>query len=183
MKKIIFTILILCLFTTINKAQENTESVLKVEKNKGVVVNIKDHKDATIYIDGKKYDHEILKIIDVNKIESIQVLKGEEAINTYGVDNVVLIKSIKEIEGVQETEIKNKGGIKITTKDLKTDGKDESQYPVVIIDGKRSNQQALKAISPEDIESINVLKSEEANKKYDTEIGVIIITMKKKKKD
>lgn len=183
MKKLILTSLILCLITNIIHAQETEESVKVVKKDNGVVVSIKDTKDATIYIDGKKYDNEILRIIDVDKIESIQVFKGEEAVNAYGVDKVVLITTKKQNKTIEDKTVENKGRVKITSRDLNLDGDDKTKYPVIIIDGKTSNQHILKELSPDDIHSISVVKGEKAVKEYNAPNGVVIVTTKKKKKD
>lgn len=180
MKKLIFTTLILCLLGTINQAQEQEEPVKIVKQNKGVVVSLKDAKDATIYIDGKKYDKEILRIIDVDKIESIQVFKGEEAINAYGVDKVILVTT-KKTEKAPREKVPNKTNeVKLTFRDLNYDDDDASNYPVIIIDGKTSDQNALKALSPNDIYAIQVLKDEKSSKKYNSDNGVIIVTTNKK---
>jgi hypothetical protein len=182
MKKFILTIFILCLITTSNQAQKQSKPVKIVKNDNGVVVSIKDTKDATIYIDGKKYDNEILKIIDVNKIESIQILKGEEAINAYGVDKVVLLTTKKENKTIEDKTGDKKGMVKITTRDLNMDGDDETKYPVFIIDGKTSDQHMLKELNPDDIHSISVVKGEKAIKKYNAPNGAVIVTTKKKKK-
>ena len=183
MKKLILTSLILCLFTPVNHAQQREESVKMVKKDKGIVVSLKNEKDVTIYIDGKKYNHEILNIIDADKIELIQVLKGEEAFKTYGVDRVLLIKTKKGNLAVNDQSLKKEGAVELTFRNLNPDSDDEAKDPVIIIDGKKTNQKDLKALSADDIQSIKVLKSEEANKKYDSENGVIIVTTKKKKQD
>ena len=183
MKKLILTILIFCLFTTINQAQEQDKPVKVVKKDNGLVVSIKDTKDATIYIDGKKYDNEILKIIDVNKIESIKIFKGEEAVNAYGVDKVFLITTKKENKTIEDKTAEKKGMVKITTRDLNLDGEDKTKYPVFIIDGKTSDQHMMKELNPDDIHSISVVKGEKAIKEYNAPNGAVIVTTKKKKKD
>ncbi len=183
MKNLIFIIFILCLFTTSNQAQEQDKPVKIVKNDNGVVVSIKDTKDATIYIDGKKYDNEILKIIDVNKIESIQIFKGEEAINAYGVDKVFLITTKKENKTREDKTDEKKGMVKITTRDLNLDGEDKTKYPVFIIDGKTSDQHVLKELNPDDIHSISVVKGEKAVKEYNAPNGAVIVITKKKYKE
>jgi hypothetical protein len=183
MKKLIFIIIVFCLITTTNQAQEQDKPVKIVKNDNGVVVSIKDTKDATIYIDGKKYDNEILRIIDVNKIESIQIFKGEEAMSAYGVDKVILIHTKKTEEINIEKADKNKNAVKPSIRDLNTDGNDPSKYPVFIIDGKTSDQHMMKELNPDDIHSISVVKGEKAVKEYNAPNGAVIVTTKKKKKD
>ncbi len=57
-----------------------------------------------------------------------------------------------------------------------------SGNPLFVIDGKKSNEEALKKLAPSEIESINVLKGEVAEKKYgkDAKDGVVEITTKEK---
>ena len=52
---------------------------------------------------------------------------------------------------------------------------------MVIIDGEKSNQETLKKLSPNDIESINVVKGEQAMKKYKAANGIVIVKTKKEK--
>ncbi len=183
MKKLILIIFILCLITSSNQAQEQNKPVKIVKKDNGIVVSIKDTKDATIYIDGKKYDNEILKIIDVNKIESIEIFKGEEAMSAYGVDKVFLIHTKKSEEINIEKAHKKKNAVKLSIRDLNTDGNDSSKNPVFIIDGKTSDQHMLKELNPDEIHSISVVKGEKAVKEYNAPNGAVIVTTKKKYKE
>lgn len=92
--------------------------------------------------------------IPSEKITSITILKGDDAIEKYGDDG------------------KN-GVIIITTKPI------QSIEPLYIVDGVETKN--IKAIDPSDIQSINVLKKEEDTLKYGSKgkNGVILITTKK----
>ncbi len=92
--------------------------------------------------------------IPSEKITSITVLKGQDAIEKYGDDG------------------KN-GVILITTKPV------QSLEPLYIVDGVETK--SIKGIDPSDIQSINVLKEEEDTLKYGSKgkNGVILITTKK----
>ena len=57
----------------------------------------------------------------------------------------------------------------------------ERKYPMVIIDGEKSNQEKLTKLSPDDIESLEVVKDEQALKKYNAPNGIIIVTTKNEK--
>ena len=59
----------------------------------------------------------------------------------------------------------------------------DDEMPMVIIDSEKSDRQALNKLSPNDIESINVVKGEQAMKKYKAANGVIIVITKKGKKN
>jgi bla regulator protein blaR1 len=92
--------------------------------------------------------------IPSEKITSITVLKGDDAIEKYGDDG------------------KN-GVIIITTKPI------QSLEPLYIVDGVETKN--IKAIDPSDIQSINVIKKEEDTLKYGSrgKNGVILITTKR----
>lgn len=164
-------ILLLCFLigiTVILQAQ-----VVKVEskndnKKEKIIIKVKEGKQPDVYIDGKKYDPEILEILDQDKIESISVIKEEKALKEYNAPNgVILIKTKKE-------------EFKYTLKD---DVEINGTNPKILIDGEISNQNSLEKISPDDIHSINVVKGEKAIKEYNAPNGVILVTTKKKHKE
>ncbi|TGV00489.1 hypothetical protein [Flavivirga rizhaonensis] len=112
-----------------------------------------------------------MDLLDANRIESVNVLKGDKAIKEYNAKNgVVLIVTKKKMVEIDKSQIKDKG--------YGTKGKD----PMIIINGEKSDQEMIKKLSPDDIESIEVLKEEQGLKKYNTPNGVIIVTTKKGKK-
>ncbi len=129
--------------------------------------------DVPLYIvDGKTISKGEADKINPNDIKSVNVLKGENAIKEYG--------------------DKGKNGvIIITTKDnqpkasivLKTPGKNP---PLYMVDGNFITSAELQmSLSPEDIVSMNVIKGEDAVKKYGEKgkNGVIEITSKNKKEE
>ncbi len=122
-----------------------------------------------VYIDNKKYDHDIIELLDVSKIKSLDVIKGEEALKKYNAPNgVILIKSKKEEEQIVTID---EAEIKIT---------DTDNGPMIIKDGEIHEKSALNKLSPEQIESINVVKGQKAIDDYNAPNGVIIIKTKKK---
>lgn len=128
-------------------------------------VELKGAPKPDVYIDGKKYDHDIFELLDKAKIESINVLKGEEAMNEYNAPNgVILVETKKEAQETEQTAIRIRGG-----------------DPVVFIDGKESNKETLATLSPDEITSIDVVKGEKALDEYNAPNGAIIIKTKKKK--
>jgi outer membrane receptor for ferrienterochelin and colicin len=54
--------------------------------------------------------------------------------------------------------------------------------PFVVIDGKNSSMDALKKLDPDKIESISILKGDDATKKYGDKAkdGVVVIGTRKK---
>ena len=168
MKKYLLTIVTLLFFCTLTYAQPP-----QTEKEDLLDIKIHKESDADVYIDGKKYDPAILDLIDLDKIAKIDVLKGEKAIEVYNAPNGVIVITSKKSEGSEIT-ISNTDKTKIK---IKTD-KDKDKEPLIIIDGKVSSKKSLKKLSPDSIESINVIKGEKALEKYDAPHGVIEVTTK-----
>ena len=180
MKKLLLTISIIGLLFSVTQAQENEKSTDKTEK--GVYLKLKKDAHPDIYIDGKKYDYEILDIIDQDKIESIEVVKKEPALKKYNAPNgVILITTKKKAETKLESPsvtIKDHGKRDSTEFRIKGNKLDNTD-PVVVIDGVKTDVVTLKTISPDDIKEMEVRKDEQSKKEYNTESGVIIITTKK----
>lgn len=150
----------------------------------GVAVKVQDGAKPDVYIDGKKYDHSIIELLDPAKIKSINVIKGEKAKEEYNAPNgVIMITSTRETtsEVNDDTEFKIRTTPIESSEDFDTKlrirggGKD----PLVIIDGKVSTKEQLNKLSPNQIEKIDVLKGEQAIKEHNAVNGVIIITTKK----
>tara|TARA_B100001250_G_scaffold380660_1_gene372292 strand:+ start:45 stop:584 length:540 start_codon:yes stop_codon:yes gene_type:complete len=161
-------------------------SVMAQDKNvkKDVKISLKDGAEPDVYIDGIKYDHAIISLLDPSKIKSMNVLKGDKALEEYNAPNgVILITSTNSNEEVKssdaEFKIRKTGdpdpNASTTIKIRGGDGE-----PLVIIDGKVSTKEKLNQLDPTDIEKIDVIKDEKAKKEYNSETGVIIITTKKK---
>ena len=82
------------------KEGNTTIDIIKSDGNSNNMVFISGDDDASlVYIDGKESSKEAMKKIDANKIEKIEILKGEDAIKKYGVkakDGVILVTTKKE---------------------------------------------------------------------------------------
>lgn len=168
MKNLILSILIVC-FAITSQAQEIKIEKQNNEKKESLLIKVKEGQNPDVYIDGKKYDAEILELLDQNKIESVKVIKDEQAKKEYNAPNgVVLI----------ETKRNDESKILITGQKSIKNGD-----PKIFIDGEVSDQKILEKISPDDIYSIDVVKGEKAMKDYNAPNGVILITTKKKQKE
>lgn len=178
MKKIILALSILILFPILSFAQKGKVTIQKVKDtisstpvvqtekyDKDILIKIKEGVEVTIIIDGKKYDSDVIDILDQDKISSAFILTKESALKKYNEPNVVMILTKKEKEKMAQQ--RNEKG---------------APDPIYIIDGKTVNRAQFTEYDVNDIESVNVLKDEESKKKYNTEVGVIMITTKKKTK-
>jgi len=158
----------------IGQAQESKDAKDDNQNQEKVHVKVKDKSNADVYIDGKKYDSEILELLDPDKIESMEVIKNEQALKEYSAPNgVILITTKKKSEADAQS---NNSTIKIRGTG------DSQETPLVIIDGEVVNKEAIAKMSPDDIDNIQVIKGENAMKKYNSKSGVIIVTSKKGKK-
>jgi len=147
--------------------------------------------EPLIYSDGKIIDYKTMRGIKPDLIESMNVLKGEAAIVKYGE---------KGKNGVLELTLKR--GVNLTTEDVTVVGygktsdmkspspplgfslrtNDSKNPPLFILDGVISEKTKMdEIINPDDIESVNVLKGENATKYYGDKgkNGVILINSKK----
>lgn len=183
MKHIFLAACILCFSHSIGNAQQTKSKEQKKETEQSIQLNkqnlhikVKEEAKPDIYIDGKKYDNEILDLIDSDKIESMEVIKDKKALKEYDAPHgVILITSKKKTEVVVDPD---KPQIMI-----KGTQSFEDAAPMIIIDGKKSNKKELEKLSPDTIESIEVLKDEKAMEKYNSKTGVIIVTSKKGEKN
>ncbi|MEP1487384.1 MAG: hypothetical protein ABJK28_03040 [Algibacter sp.] len=167
MKNLILTACAVLLSISLIQAQESKETKGKNSKQEKLHIKLKDGAKPDIYVDGKKFDFP-MDLLDANRIESVNVLKGDKAIKEYNAKNgVVLIVTKKKMAETDNSQIKIKG--------YSAKGK----APMIIINGEKSDQEMLEELSPDDIESIEVFKDELALKKYNAHNGVIIVTTKK----
>lgn len=180
MKKLLLIFCVMLQTASVIQAQEKNEKLSQENKQENVQIRVKgigalNNPGPDIYVDGKKFDFDF-DLLNPEKIESIEVIKGEKAIKEFNASNgVLLVKTKKPIKS-NPTKITVRG-----TKSLISDG-----GPMIIIDGiEASDKDILNRISPDEIESIEIIKDEQAFGKYYAPNGAIIITTKKgsKKKE
>ncbi len=182
MKKTGIIICLIAITTISGMAQEVINKADKTKKGKSTFVEIKEDSKPLIIIDGKEYDTSILDIIDKDKIESVAVYKGERARELYDTTSVIIISMKKTLKiTIEEADDTKKENSTIKTRNrVKVDISSDENSPLIVIDGVVVSKEELDNISPDSIESIEVLKDEKSMKKYKTENGVILIKMKKK---
>ncbi len=169
MKKIFVLAASLFFISSMAISQEtNKTDSLKVRKT--TVIEVKKNEKPDVFIDGKKYDSEILDLLDPDKIAKVDVYKGESALEKFNSENVISVTT-KDASA-------KKDGNRIM---IRTSGKiDYDTNIMVIIDDTLSNKEALQKLSPDSILSISVVKGDKAIKEYNSESGVILIKTKKK---
>lgn len=141
-----------------------------VEENDEDLFNISSEKAPLYIVDGKETDAATMKGFDQKLITTVDVMKGQKAIDTYG------DKAKNGVVKISTTKFGNRApGEKVIIKNTNP-GK-----PLIYVDGKQITQEEMNLLKPNDIESVNVLKGETATKKYGNKgsDGVIEISMKK----
>jgi hypothetical protein len=176
MKNLLSIAFILSLSIFNMSAQENETKTEKTQTGESLKFKVKSAKfipdsvaKPKIYVDGKLFEFDV-DLIDQSKIESMSVIKGEKAINEYNSPNGVILIKTKMTADSSETIIR----IREKTSDIK-----EKTDPLFIIDGNVVDKNKIKTLSPDDIESIEVLKDKKAVELYDAPNGVILIKTKK----
>lgn len=163
--------------TDTGKLGANGTANIKLQNVKG---------DLLYIVDGKALEKgEALEKIDPNKIESINVLKDEAAAKAYGEKgkNGVLIITTRERAAI---DIKKEGETSGGNGTARIKLKNVKDGPLYIVDGKPLEKgETLEKIDRDNIESISVLKGEEATKVYGEAAinGVVLVLLKGKQKE
>ncbi|MFS4482048.1 M56 family metallopeptidase [Hyunsoonleella sp. 2307UL5-6] len=152
-----------------------------LSKTSITTIDLYDGKKPVYLVNGTAISKEEFNEVDTEQINSVTIMKENEAQSIFGdkaKDDVIIIQK-KENSEIDEDIIiidigENNSNIKI-----RDTGKNK---PLIVIDGKERKRR-LKNINTNDIEKINVLKDKSAIDKYGEKgkNGVIEITTKKKK--
>ena len=113
--------------------------------------------------------------LDPANIESINIFKGDKAIQNYGSDGTDGVISIKTKSG-KLTPLSTKDNISLYFKGLNTSLK----TPLYILDGNIVEEKAVRLIKQDTISNVNVLSGAKATSLYGIRgnNGVVIITTK-----
>ncbi|MBX2967593.1 MAG: TonB-dependent receptor plug domain-containing protein [Cyclobacteriaceae bacterium] len=129
-------------------------------------------------VNGEHTAYDDLSYIKPNDIESIEVIKNQQAIDRYGEagKNGVVVVTLKNFKKPKATEEPVDQNSSIFLRKYST-----GAQPLYVLDGKIIQQEDVEKIDPKNIESIEVLKDEKATNQYGDEgkNGVIVITSKK----
>ena len=164
------------------------KTVVTKTKDTVPVITLKNQQKALIILDGKTSNHEILNKIDPGNIESVEVLKEAAAIKKYGEKAkygvVIVTTRPKKIKESAVTKIIVRADTvnfieKTPGNDIKVKG--YKAQPLYIVNGKvQPRDFDIQTISPDEIESVNVLKDQHAIDKYGKEAVYGVIEIKTK---
>jgi TonB family protein len=156
--------------------------------------------EALLFLDGKEISKPEMGKVKPDDIESVKVLKGEQAISKYGdkgkkgVIEITLKKKGTSVSGNNTSKVKVTEYVKEQTNKSATspiEGKRNEwnnvsghyfkERPLIVKDGVVSPELKMNDINQNSIESIKVLKDEMAITKYGTkgQNGVVEITTRK----
>lgn len=143
--------------------KEEDGKIIEHKANNSFFISSNGNAEPLFILNGEEISKEEMDNLKPDDIKSINVLKGESATKKYGDKgkNGVVIISSDEI------------AINIKGESLET--------PIFMLDGKEISKEEMEKINPDAIESIDVLKGENATKKYGEKgaNGVIEIKLKK----
>ena len=132
--------------------------MLDEEERKASAGGNMDGSDVLIMVDGREITPEILQAFNPERIQSVCVLKEPSEIAKYTTDKS---KKAVMLVTLKKEEPKPLAGTVATIR-----VSDNAQKALVVIDDKVSDEATLKSLSPDQIESVNVLKSQAAVSLY-----------------
>ena len=156
------------------KLMEDVKAEASDKKNHLIIVEgaQTDYADISIQVDGREVTPEILRALNPDRIQSVSILKEPVDVAKYTTD-----KSKKAVMQVtlKKEESKPLAGIVSTIR-----VSDNASKAQVVIDDVMVDEAKFKSLSPDQIESINILKPEEANIFYGGagKNGVIVVRTK-----
>jgi len=162
MKNIVAAIFAICISVSMLQAQETDKTTDEENGIESLFIKLKEGAKPDIYVDEKKFDFP-LELIDQRKISAVFVVKDTKTLQEYDALNGLVFITTKM--RAESEEFKKKAKM--------------DEHPMVIVDGKISNKAMIKEIDPNNIESVSVVKGEQAITEYNAPNGVIIITTKK----
>lgn len=132
------------------------------QKNLAIIMegtSTADYADMLILVDGREVTPEILQALNPSRIQSFSILKDpSEILANYTTDKS---KKAVMLVTLKKEEPKPLAGTVATIR-----VSDNAQKALVVIDDKVSDEATLKSLSPDQIESVTVLKSQAAVSLY-----------------
>ncbi|CDF78397.1 peptidase, M56 family [Formosa agariphila KMM 3901] len=152
------------------------EKTFNIPENSSVQLKSNLQEEPLILVDGKEISKTDMDNIDPNSIEQVNVIKDEKLTEKFGEKGK---NGVVEISTKSSKSNSNPWKISPEVTELSTTGPQANV--IYIIDGKESTQKEVDEINPDTIESINVIKDNNATAKYGDKAkdGIIEITLKK----
>jgi len=130
------------------------------------------------------------KVVVVNTVNDINVKTSVNTTNATGVNNVQSVNNVSSTSNTQASA--SADGIAVNVTGSMKNGADKTgsvtiitdpnkPKPLYIVDGNEVTEEEMKAIDPNKISSVNILKGDSADKAYGTKgkNGVVVINLKK----
>lgn len=194
MKKFILLLLMIPIWgfsqndKTVKDDQPVSETSAKTERSTETVKAL----NPIYVVDGKITDKDIVERIDVNEIDSIQVWKGENAVEKYGEkgkDGAIEIYLKKKKEEISVFEKLENGIPNLGIKQNKITGKQfpgtscqisvkTEKEPIYVLNGIYIQGEEIENLDPNNIESVQILKTENTVLFCRNPNPVIVITTK-----
>ena len=153
------------------KLMEDVKAEASDKKNDEIIVNT-DHEDVLTVVDGQEVPPELLGALNPDRIQSVSVLKRPSLVAQYTTDKS---KKAVMLVTLKKEEPKALAGTVSTIR-----VSDNASKAQVVIDDKLVDEATFKSLSPDQFESVTVLKPEEAVAIYGEagKNGVIVIRTK-----
>ena len=153
------------------KLMEDVKAEASDKKNDEIIVNT-DHEDVLTVVDGQEVTPELLGALNPDRIQSVSVLKRPSLVAQYTTDKS---KKAVMLVTLKKEEPKALAGTVSTIR-----VSDNASKAQVVIDDKLVDEATFKSLSPDQFESITVLKPEEAVAIYGEagKDGVIVVRTK-----
>ena len=153
------------------KLMEDVKAEASDKKNDEIIVNT-DHEDVLTVVDGQEVTPELLGALNPDRIQSVSVLKRPSLVAQYTTDKS---KKAVMLVTLKKEEPKALAGTVSTIR-----VSDNASKAQVVIDDKLVDEATFKSLSPDQFESVTVLKPEEAVAIYGEagKNGVIVIRTK-----
>ena len=153
------------------KLMEDVKAEASDKKNDEIIVNT-DHEDVLTVVDGQEVTPELLGALNPDRIQSVSVLKRPSLVAQYTTDKS---KKAVMLVTLKKEEPKALAGTVSTIR-----VSDNASKAQVVIDDKLVDEATFKSLSPDQFESVTVLKPEEAVAIYGEagKNGVIVVRTK-----
>jgi beta-lactamase regulating signal transducer with metallopeptidase domain len=161
--------------TSVKKLSGKVVGFTKTANDSIVIFGISD--DCLIMIDGKESNKAGLAKLKQDEIHSVKVLKKDYAINKYGRKGENGMVIIETNDNVSKSKNRSDTAVFATLNQLAVNRLKDENTPLVIIDGKESNEAEFSKLNSSEVYSLSIMKDNVAIELYGEKgkNGVIIV--------